>query len=480
MKNRTFAAALWADSWEKVLRGADECVQGVVTFDGDDGVRLDLPFGEILKDPGEFAFGGDGLPDGLPWLYGFSQDGYRIALSDVSSFGTSRSFPGGPHQTIGAAQALFSKSDFDPCDDVKAVTLELNGLAEWLGKSPIKRGVRQDGDNAKSFHVDVDLGDEGGETLFSGDGILIRVYHGVTLAGEPKLGVEIGHRCMLEIDFSREDSFNDAQAVAFRVADFFSFCFGFNAEIDRMAFAFKGGTKADCLAPLVEGRAPRKILAHRMVLPFGVVDYGLDAMMGAWLAKGDDLRAPSSLLTSLLTKKWLLPADLKFVASAQMLEALCRVGADLRSMGEQDFEVFRDAVMAALDGIEDGRIARMAKGRIRPGNGKGQRRLLTEFVEGHRAAAEYVFGDPEAFIGRHIHLRNGVTHRNEEADADVIDLVWHTEGVLLFAYCAIGELLGLPSETMTRRLEDSGFKSHAVHECRKMYLSKQDAVDGVE
>lgn len=469
MKNRSFAAALWADSWEKVLRGADECAQGVVTFDGDYGVRLDLPFGEILKDPGEFTFGGHGLPDSLPWLYGFSQDGYRIALCDASSFGTSRSFPGGPHQTIGAAQALFSKSDFDPCDDVKAVALELNGLAEWLGKSPIKRGVQQDGDDAKSFYVDVDLGGEGGETLFNGDGILIRVYHGVTFSGEPELGVEIGHQCMLEISFCRARSLNDAQAVAFRVADFFSFCFGFNAEIDRMAFIFKGGTKADCLAPLVEGRAPRNILAHRMVLPFKVVDRDLDTMMGAWLTKGDDLRAPSSLLTSLLTKKWLLPVDLKFVASAQTLEALCRVGADLKSMGEEDFEVFRDAVMEALDGIEDRRIARMAKERIRPGNGKGQRRLLAEFVDGHCTAARYVFGDPKAFISRHIHLRNGVTHRSGEADADVFDLVWHTEGVLLFAYCAIGELLGLPAETMTRRLEDSGFKSHALYECRKMY-----------
>ena len=274
---------------------------------------------------------------------------------------------------------------------------------------------------------------------------------------------------MLEIAFSRAVSFDDAQTNAFRVSDFFSFCFGFNAEIDRMSFSFEEGTKADCLTPLVKGRAPRKILAHRMVLPFGVIDSDLHAMMGAWLAEGEDLLAPSSLLISLLTKKWLLPADLKFVASTQMLEALCRVGADLRSMGEDDFVVFRDAVMAALDGIEDGRIARMAKERIRPGNGKGQRRLLAEFVEGHRAAAEYVFGDPEAFISRHVYLRNGVTHRSGEADTDVVDLVWHTEGVLLLAYCAIGELLGLPAVTMTQRLEDSGFKSHAVHECRKMY-----------
>lgn len=477
MKSRAFASALWADSWEKVLRGADECVQGVASFNEDDGVRLDLPFGEILKDPGMFAFGGDGLPDSLPWLYGFSQDGYRIALSDAISLGTNRSIPGGPHQTVGAVQALFSKSDFDPCDDVKAVTLELNGLAEWLGESPIKRCVRQGGDNAKSLRVDVDLGDEGGETLFDGDGILVRVYHGVTLSGEPELGVEIGHRCMLEISFSRARSLDDSRSVAFRVADFFSFCFGFSAEVEKMTFGFEGGASADFPAPLVSGQVPDKIYAHRMVFPYREIDEKVDAMLGVWFGESGDLRAPSSLLTSLIARKWFLPADLKFIAAAQMLEALSRVGADLRSMDDAEFETYRKAVMAALNGIEDRRIACMAKERIRLGNGKGQRRLLSELVERHRMAAEYVFGDPDAFVRRHIHLRNGITHREGEPAADGAELVWHLEGVLLFAYCAVAEMLGLSPKTVTGRVKNSGYRSRVVDECRKMYAPKAEIPD---
>ena len=478
MKSKQFAAALWADDWETILREGDGCVQGVVAFDEDEGVRLDLPFGEVLKDAGVLVFGGEGLPDGLEWLYGFSQDGYWIALSDAYSLGTGRSFPGGPRQTVGAAQMLFSKDKFDPRDAIIAVTLELSGLAEWLGKSPIKSGRRQVDGTARSFFVDVELDDDCDEALHDSEDVSISVCHGVTLSGSAELGVEIGHKCMIKICFKRARSLADAQAVAFRVADFFSFCFGFSAEISRMSLGFEGGAEATCLAPLVKGSAPSRIIAQRMVLPYWEVCGSLNSMLRVWLADEDDLRVPSSLLVSLLTKRWLLPADLKFIAAAQMLEALCRVGADLRSMGEEEFEVFRGAVMVALDGIEDRRISRMAKERIRPGNSKGQRRLLSEFVERHRVAAEYVFGDPKAFVGRHAYLRNGVTHRNGEADADAIDLVWHTEGVLLLAYCATGELLGLPAETMTRRLKDSGFKSAAVRKCRKMYSPKLSEADG--
>ena len=480
MKSRQFAAALWADDWEMILHEGDRCVQGAVIFDEDEGVRLDLPFGEVLKDPGVLVFGGEGLPDSLEWLYGFSQDGYRIALSDAHSLGTSRSFPGDPHQTVGAAQMLFSKDEFDPCDSVTAVILEVNGLAEWLGKSPIKRGRRQGTGPAQSFSIEVEL-DDGNrvETLHDGEDVSVCIRHGVTLSGPAELGVEIGHLCSLDIGFKRAFPLADAQDVAFRVADFFSFCFGFNAEIAGMALRFEGGAKADCLMPLVKGRAPDRIFAQRMVLPHLEVEESLDSMLGAWLADGD-LKTPSSLLTSLLTKRWLLPANLKFIAAAQMLESLCRAGVDLRSMGDEDFEAFRAAVMAALDGIEDRRIARMAKQRIRPGNAKGQRRPLSEFVGRHGAVADYLFGDPDAFVSQHVYLRNGITHRNGEPAVGVVGLVWHTEGVLLLAYCAVGELLGLPDEKMTGRLRDSGFKSTVVRECRKAYASKASGADRAE
>lgn len=137
MKSKTFATALWTDSLEKACRGDDGCVQGVASFDEADGVKLNIPFGEILGDRWSVVIGGPELPYELDWLYGFSQDGYRLAMKHVVFGGTSRSYPGGPHQELRAEQLFYSKYEFDPTKMVTGATLEITGLAEWLGFSPL-------------------------------------------------------------------------------------------------------------------------------------------------------------------------------------------------------------------------------------------------------------------------------------------------------------------------------------------------------
>ena len=68
MESRSFPAALWSDSWGKVSRGGQECEQGIVSFDEEGSIRLDLPFGELFTDPGVTVHGGEALPNGLEWL----------------------------------------------------------------------------------------------------------------------------------------------------------------------------------------------------------------------------------------------------------------------------------------------------------------------------------------------------------------------------------------------------------------------------
>lgn len=473
VKSREFAAALWADSWEKACNAEPGCVQGTVSFHEEMGIRLDLPFGELFQNPGVVVIGGDELPKSLDWLYGFSQDGHRIALGDAHSIGARNSCPGGSHQTVGASQILFSKGDFDPARPVVGVTLELKGLAEWFGDSPLEKVMHIKDGRAQDILVSAALGDEGhNKTLYEGESLSVHICHSVTTSGCPESGFTVGHKCMLGVDLHHARPLADARATAFRVADFFSFCAGFCAEIEKMTFSFDGGSSAECLVRCVKGRAPSKVYAHQMVFPYAEIAEEVGPMLGIWLAEGDALRDPSSLLVSLLTRGWVLPIDLTFVAAAQMLESLCRVRADLRSMGEEEFEAFKAAVMAALDGIEDRHIANMAKERIHPGNGKGQRRLISEFVDRHRTAASCVFGDPDAFASRHIYLRNALTHREGEPAVDAVDLVRHTEGILLFSYCSVAELLGLSPDAVARRVEGSGFRNVSLYECRKLYPAK--------
>ena len=481
MESRSFPAALWSDSWGKVSRGGQECEQGIVSFDEEGSIRLDLPFGELFTDPGVTVLGGEALPSGLEWLYGFSQDGRWIALSDAKSLGSTRSYPGGSHQTVGASRILFSKDRFDPSSNIAEVTLELKGLSEWFGHSPISIKERMGDGRARKILIDVELdGKNSNKTLHDGEAYTIRISHNVTIAGSPEGGFTVGHKCVLEVGFKQALTLADAAAAASRVTDFFSFCLGFDAGIEKMTLEFEGGQKAECLVPFVKGRAPSGVYVNRMVFPYSEIAGNVDSMLGLWLAEGEAIKVPSALLVSLLHKSWLLPIDLMFVASAQMFEALCRVGADLESLSAEDFKAFKEAVMSALGAIKDKRIARMAKERIHPGNSKGQSRLIKEFVERHRAAADYVFGDSSAFARRHIYLRNALTHRDGEPDVEAADLVRHTEGVLLFAFCAVAEMLGLAPETVTRRIESSGYRNAAVHECRKLYSRKTAKCEALE
>ncbi len=473
MGSRVFAAALWADSWDKVFCGSDACVQGVASFDDEKGIEVDLPLGELLADAGTIAIGDDSLPDKLDWLYGFSQEGCRFALSGVVSAGTARSYPGGSHQTLRATRLLYSKSDFDPAERVSKVVLEIRGLSEWLGISPVRR-VGRPGKGSSGFSVEVDLDGAGNQVLFENDELKFTVSHAVNSSGSPESGYKVDHRCLLAIDFIESKTLVDAQDMAFWIADFFSFCFGFHAEIDEMRIKFGDALAAYCLVPLVKGYVPKTIVAHRMVLPYREISDKLGGILSAWVNAESDLHSPASLLTTLMTKNWVLPIDLKFIAAAQMLEALSRVGADLKSLSEEDYKLCKSALAAALDGIGDCHIRSNLKNRLNLGDRKGQNRLLTELVDRHAEAAGLLFGDSRIFVKRHTDLRNGITHRNGGVTVSNEDLYWHTEGVLIFAYCVVGELLGIPPGEMERRIEVSAFRCNSVSECRRMYPKKKE------
>lgn len=473
MDGRTFATALWADSWDRALRGDDACVQGSASFDGGNGITLDIPFGAMLADRSTIVIGGQELPERLDWVYGFSQDGHRLALSEAFAESTPMSIPGGSRQVVRASRLFYSKSEFDPSKAVTKLTLEIEGFVEWLGISPIRTGFPVDV-KTPSFSLEADLDKVDNLVLLEGNGLKISVSHGLNVGGTPELGYKISHCCFLGIEFEKPKRLVDAEDLAYRVVDFFSFCFGFHGEVAEISFKFGDASPAHCLVPLVKGNKPKSIDAHRMPLPYRAVRDRVNGLLAAWIEEGSDLRSTSSLLITLMTKNWVLPLDLKFIAAAQMLEALSRVGVDPRSMSGEDHEACKGALKKALASIEDGRIARLLRERVRVGNAKGQNRLLKELVERHRSAAYFVLGDPESFIRRHIELRNGITHREGGLEGASEDLYWHTEGVLLFAYCVVGELLGVSDGAMEQRLKESYYRYGSIQKCRELYPVKTD------
>ncbi len=475
MKSRNFATALWADSWEKATQGS-ESEQGDVSFDEVKGTELDIPFGEILADPGVLVAGGPQLPCELDWLYGFSQDGYWLAIKDVVSGGTWNSFPGGARQKLRATWLLYSKGKFSPTDMVTSVSLEIRGLAEWLGNSPINEKILI-GKERNGFSLKLEPDADCRVPLLEADGLGVSAFHGVGMTGSSDVGFRVDHRCLLEMLFDGSKPLVDAVDSALWAADFFSLCLGFHGEVNEIKLKFEDSSVAYCLIPLVKGNAPKDINASRIVLPYREIREDLGGLLAAWMKaeEGGDLHSPASLLASLMTRNWVLPLDLKFIAAAQMLEALSRVGADLNSMTDEEFHACKKARKKALSRIEDLRIAGLLRDRFQVTNMKGQNRLLTELVERHEKAADLLFGDATAFIRSHRDLRNGITHRNGGLSPVDENLYWHTEGVLLFAYCVVWEILGMEPGRVERLIEEHFYRNGAIRKCRELYPKKEDA-----
>ena len=119
VEDKHFKTALWGFSWKEVLEESSTCEQGIAKLE-DNRVTLDIPFGQLLTDNSFYSLrSGTVNPEEVEYLYGFTQDGWYLALANARSAGTGESSPGAPHQYVHATEILASKDRFDPSQQVK-------------------------------------------------------------------------------------------------------------------------------------------------------------------------------------------------------------------------------------------------------------------------------------------------------------------------------------------------------------------------
>lgn len=94
MEDKHFKTALWGFSWKEVLEESSTCEQGIAKLE-DNRVTLDIPFGQLLTDNSFYSLrSGTVNPEEAEYLYGFTQDGWYLALANARSAGTGESSPG--------------------------------------------------------------------------------------------------------------------------------------------------------------------------------------------------------------------------------------------------------------------------------------------------------------------------------------------------------------------------------------------------
>jgi len=468
VKDTEYRVAIWDESWENLFQGNDK-PQGTANL-VDNHVTLEIPFGRMLGDVGVLLVGDEQEPTEVDWLYGFSQDGYRIALKNARSMGTSSSSPGGDNQHIGADYLFAAKSPFDPEKPVTNAVVRYSGLEGWVASTPF-RSVHDNG-TGRLVVVEYDLEHEGAYNvdLLDDDRYHIYVCHSYRYGGLGVEGIDIDHWCEICIDFKTKSSLDDAMDVITSISRFLAVCLGFGSEILEINLRFGNvAGYAKCHSSFFRFKGPDKWNLLRIPFKLPVLAGEIKEYLGAWLLEEGDLQVASGVFASLIGNNWEMPLDLKFLAASQVLEALSRVGVDLASIPQDEYEEYKNAVKEATEGTDAGKwiLERL------PGNTKGQGRLLRELCDKHQVLFGWLISDGKEFLDNQSSARNHYAHRKPtdkgRAPMQGEELYWHTECVLFLAHGIIWSNLGMDEQAFIDALERSGYRHDEVSKVRSMY-----------
>lgn len=469
MKDTKYGVAMWAKSWDEVFKSNSP--QGTANL-VDNRIALEIPFGRMLGNEGMERVGQEQEPTQVDWLYGFSQDGYYLALKNAYSNGTSSHIPGGDHQHIGARYLFAGRNKFNPEATVTKAIVSYTGLEEWVAKTPFRALYAVETGKLVSIEYDLEHEDSYNSVLLDDGEHLIEVHHTYTYrhgAIDVK-GVEVSHGCNIEIDFKHGCAFDDAVSAITSISRFLTICLGFGAEIKEIALKFgEEGPYTKCHSSFFRYSEPSK--SDSLWIPFSlpVIEDGIQDYLGAWMRAEDDLLEASNVFASLITNNWEMPLDLKFLAASQALEALSRVGTNLLSMPQQQYDEYKETILEAVKGTDAGKWLAGCF----PGNRKGQGRLLRELLERHQVLFEWFVGDKKGFLNNQAGARNHYAHRKPTSKGHAPlrgeELYWHTECVLFLAHGIIWSNLGMDEQFFVDSLRKSCYRNYRVLKVRSFY-----------
>lgn len=255
-----------------------------------------------------------------------------------------------------------------------------------------------------------------------------------------------------------------------RFSDFISLCVGFDAQITRIEYDIVGGSMpVFSYVPFVVGAKPTQWQLAMIPLRYRDLESHISESIELWLNANEHFIDIGNLLCSLLFNSWKLPLDLKFTGASQVLESLSKYKADASALPREQYQQRCERLNELYDTIEDQELQRWAKERI-PGNTKGQRRFLKELLEKHSAISDWLIPNRAAFARAQIGSRNYYAHRhNNNGALKGAQLYWHTEGVLLFCYAAVTELVGMPSTTIISGIRESSSLSRTAAKMKELY-----------
>lgn len=504
MKGKEFDPACWARTLDELAIGigfpvsdlpqhaeagedvklADEPVVGLLSFDGSDQVKLDIPVGELLKKityklaDGVIASSGEHeTPDAV---FGFSQKGNWFVLRDVYVSSAKTSIPGFSTQILRGNSLLVAKKPISAHPKVNRLAVGLDGLDEWLRQSPVReRSTYKEGPNGEpssldKFTIEYEPRSVEPVVLFEGDGCRISVQIIGTMKGGPYIRSEFGvtTSCSLEFKLDEPMDFDLAlQKWVNPVRDLFVLLMGVYCSIESVsAHAVDTDCVFDLYTSFVDRQkpiSPRETM--KMPFPYPAVEGKIQELFTAWLNLDEDARNAASIITS-LTNSWIMPYDLEFIACASAFEALSRVG-ESNARFEQDR--FDKAMSSVFEAADDREFCEWIRNVVQNRRSAGS--LAKALVRKLKPIPDYVVPNADAFLRDHRKCRNAYVHRsdmNSKGVLDGSDLFVHTRAVWLLSYAALLNVAGLSTEEILAAIKDKHYESGTISASRERYTKE--------
>lgn len=473
-----FPPALWSVHPEDIADEAKSVV-GLLEFDGVGPIKLTIPSGVLLDWPSIQLEGGGSIqistvePLGASAVYGFSQDGKYYALRNVTSRGSSVSYPGLYRQNLHGMSLLQSRHPLGRDFEVVVACIHLPGLREWVGQVPFEAFSRRDRGNLKGVSFVYETGMMNSLILMENDNVKISIEGTASRPGGriPSYDFEFSTDRFLRVELLSGSLAIDEMLDSwiFPVLHFLSFCMGFNYAASKVEFTTSDQLHVSYYAPLV-GRqgSPSDEQFDVMPLTYGKIKDQIEGMIRAWIGFDSYARNASSMCVSLMGD-WNMPLDMRFLASAQALEAMSRHNVEEKEITDDELA---ERVTVIKGSALPGRIRRWATYKLAHANWKSANQLADSLLARMEPLASYIAPDIERFKKDHREQRNAFTHRREFNDDSRLtneELYHHTEAVYLLAYASVAITLGLTPDSVLELLLESRFKHSAFYNARKLY-----------
>lgn len=445
MKDMQWRAGVWGFERE-ALRSSDGTIcQGTCTFSCDTGVSLVLPYGNLsertaLKETGIYASGPESAT--RPFVYGETQDGTRLVLTDALTQGVGGHFPGATTETFGAHAVLASKGEIDPCQKVVEARIYLRGLWEWF-RLDCRDLLLKGADGA--IQVPDKPFPEERTALYTTDDLTVCFCRGV----EARIGsseVHVGGECHIEVQVRNGTSLESVWPdILSPIQRFFTFCMGSFVPVDSI-FVKLDRSDSWCDVYMQITGSQEDVASPKQAfvpIPYSAIRPSISRAFSSWMELKGDVSIGAMMLTSLLGD-WRMPYDLKFLAASQMYEALARHNDE----EIQDKVEFRKKVNTALS--SEGTSEREWARKILSGcNRLSYRDLIKRALAETAPFSSQLVPDGDAFAREQKAMRNTLTHRNDSISKDEYEkLALHTEGQMVLAYPLLIHLLGLGEGVM--------------------------------